>query len=120
MKLARLHFILRNNSIIKQLIAVALVLSVFGMCVGCGGGDLRTGGLGIFGVSNLRDEPISMNDMPPSVKTRAEAAIVGKKLEGIIRNARPRDGRWYYTITYSDQAEGLKEICYWGDGTVIP
>jgi hypothetical protein len=104
----------------KQLIAVALILSVFGMCVGCGGGTLRTGGLGIFGVSNLRDEPISMDDMPPSVRTRAEAAIVGKKLEGIIRNARPRDGRWYYTITYSDQVGGLKEICYWGDGTVRP
>ena len=104
----------------KQLIAVALILSVFGMCVGCGGGPLHTGGLGIFSPSYLPDEPIAMDDLPPTVRTRAEAVIVGKKLEGIIRNARPRDGRWYYTITYSDQAEGLKEICYWGDGTVRP
>ena len=104
----------------KSLTAAALLLSVIGMSVGCGGGPLHTGGHGVFGVSDLRDEPISMDDLPPSVRTRAEAVIVGKKLEGIIRNARPRDGRWYYTITYSDQAGGPKQICYWGDGSVRP
>ncbi len=106
--------------VMKQVSIAALLLGVIGALAGCGGGPLHTGGLGIFGVSNLRDEAISMNDLPPPVKTSAEAVTAGKKVEGVIRNARPRDGRWYYTITYSNQAEGLKQICYWGDGSVRP
>ena len=103
----------------KPLLAPALTLSVFGMCVGCGGGPLP-GGLGPFAVQYLPDEPFSMDRLPAAVRVRAEAVIVGKKLEEVTRNARPSDGRYYYTIKYSDPAEGLQEICYWYDGTVRP
>ena len=77
---------------------------------------MRKGGAGIF-ASSLPDEPITMDDLPPSVKAQAELIVAGMKVEGIIRNARPRDGRRYYTIIYSDKADGIKQASYWGDGT---
>lgn len=80
---------------------------------------MRTGGAGIF-ASSLPDEPITMDDLPSSVRTHAEVAISGKKLEGVIRNARPREGRRYYTISYSDKAGGINQVSYWGDGTARP
>ena len=87
------------------------------MCVDCGGGAVSKGSLGIFSPNDLPDEPILMDDLPPDVRTCAEALIVGKNLERIMRNARPTDGRYYYTITYTDETEGLKEISHWFDGT---
>jgi hypothetical protein len=102
--------------IIRQVTAVTLVLVSIGMITSCGGGPMRKGGAGIF-ASSLPDEPIAMNDLPPSVKTQAEVILAGMKVEGVIRNARPRDGRRYYTITYSDKADGVKQVSYWGDGT---
>ena len=91
---------------------------VFGACVGCGGGPLHTGGLGPFSSSYIPDTPIAMEDLPPFVRFRAEDVILGQKLDGVIRNHRPSDGRLYYTITYSDEARGQKEISYWHDGKI--
>jgi hypothetical protein len=39
-----------------------------------------------------------MDRLPAAVRVRADAVIVGKKLEEVTRNARPSDGRYYYTI----------------------
>ena len=103
----------------SHLVLVALTASL-SLLVGCGGGPLSSGGLGPFAVQYLPDEPFSMDRLPAAVRVRAEAVIVGKKFEEVTRNARPSDGRYYYTIKYSDPAEGLKEICYWYDGTVRP
>jgi len=95
----------------------AILLTVVGMGTGCGGGPIHKGGLGIFS-PKLPDEAISIGDLPQSVRTQVEAAISGKKLESVSRNARSRDGRWYYTIAYSDKIGGTKQIIFWKDGSL--
>lgn len=108
--------------ITKKIFTITVIISSVVMwSAGCGGGPLSTGGMGPFAPKNLLpDEKISIDNLPPSVKTKVEAEISGKKLESVIRNARPRDGRWYYTITYSDKHEGTKLISFWHDGSLRP
>jgi len=105
--------------IIGQAMGIAAQILIIGLCSGCGGGSIPSGGTGVFSPDKLPDQVISMNDLPPAVKPLAGAEVAGCKIKEVTKGVRSADGTYIYTITYSDQAGTLMEIKYEYDGTLI-
>ena len=91
-----------------------------GFSSGCGGGAVSTVGLGVFSQKELPAETILIDDLPANVRTFVEKETGKNVVKEVTRGVRTSDGKYFYTITYADQAEELTAIRYWHDGTFIP
>ena len=85
---------------------------------GCGGGPFWKGGAWIF-AHRLPDEIISMEDLPPAVKSAAESLSAYGDVNEVKRRVRSRDGRYFYPIVYNDFSGKRNEFVYGYDGTLV-
>lgn len=86
-------------------VVAAMVIST-GLSIGCAN-------LG----SKESDVVISMNDLPPTVKSLATKEMGGGKIKEVEKEM--DHGKMIYAITYFDTAGKLMEIEYAEDGTLI-
>lgn len=117
--LFRMNKIMRKTKIYTQAMTMALVLITVGFNSGCGGGPIHTGGLGIFSPKKLQDQVIQIDALPSRVRPLVEAETANSTIKEITKGVRETDGKYYYTITYTDQSGVLTTIRYWHDGTII-
>jgi hypothetical protein len=110
---------LMTKKLVTRTTAIALLLFLMGFSSGCGGGAVSTGGLGVFSQKELPTETIVIDDLPANVRTFVEKETGKNVVKEVTRGVRTSDGKYFYTITYADQAEELTAIRYWHDGTFI-
>ena len=108
-----------RKRLVYQNTAIALLLFAMECTSGCGGGPMSTGGLGVFSQKELPAEIILTDDLPANVRTFVEKEIGKNVVKEVTRGVRTSDGKYFYTITYADQAEKLTVARYWHDGTFI-
>ncbi len=108
-----------RKRLVYQNTAIALLLFAMECTSGCGGGPMSTGGLGVFSQKELPAEIILTDDLPANVRTFVEKEIGKNVVKEVTRGVRTSDGKYFYTITYADQAEKLTVVRYWHDGTFI-
>ena len=104
---------------ISTAVAMPLLLLALGLTLGCGGGPMHTGGLGIFAPKKLPDEDIATDDLPAGVRPLVEAETAGGTIKEIKKGVRESDGRYYYTVTYAEPDKAPTAVRYWHDGTVV-
>ena len=109
-----------TKKLVTRTTAIALLLFLMGFSSGCGGGAVSTGRLGVFSQKELPTETIVIDDLPANVRTFVEKETGKNVVKEVTRGVRTSDGKYFYTITYADQAEELTAIRYWHDGTFIP
>ena len=108
-----------KRRLVTQTTASALLLFTVAFSSGCGGGPMSTGGLGILSTKELPPEAILMEDLPADVRSLVDDETAKGAVKEITRGVRTSDGKYFYTITYADQAGELEAIQYWHDGTFI-
>lgn len=80
---------------------------------------MATGGLGVLSTKELPPESIAIDDLPATVKTAVETETVNGEVKEVTREVRTSDGKYFYTITYANEAGELTATKYWHDGTLI-